>query len=229
MAVRIDASSKKLQRSALGLEASPYTFMGWVYMDVDKGTFTYWLGADDLGGSFTYSLIGFGGDGITSEFVTEGTGITGPTIGLGAWYWFCGVRDPSGPDTFYYSLEGDPISEVVGDSVRDILATWTFTVGSDGFDEFVNGRVGYVKVWTAALTDVEVAAERLFSAAIKTSDVWAVYPLIADGSDTSGNGRHLTEIGAPSYVDGPSSVDAGGGGVNGGVIASAYYWFFFDD
>ena len=60
------------------------------------------------------------------------------------------------------------------------------------------------KAWSVALSAAEIEAERLFEAPQRTANLWASWPLQADGSDASGNSRPLTVTGTPSYTAGPT-------------------------
>jgi len=66
-----------------------------------------------------------------------------------------------------------------------------------------NAQYHGLRMWTAALSGAEIEAERLFTNAQRTANLWAQVSFVADGNDTSGNSRDFTLAGTPSYTAGP--------------------------
>lgn len=71
-----------------------------------------------------------------------------------------------------------------------------FTLGgrsASDSTEWLNGRLAYLRLWSTVLSQAEIEAEWAASAPVRTSGLWADYPLTAhtDLTDHSGNGRNL--------------------------------------
>jgi hypothetical protein len=113
--------------------------------------------------------------------------------------------------------------QVSGGSAPDGLTL--FGRSSGDATEWFNGGLAYVRVWSAVLSQAEIEAEWASSTIVRTSGVWANWPLLTDLTDISGNGRNLTAgTTALSTEDDPplgSTVTGTGSAAFGGLTASA--------
>lgn len=80
-----------------------------------------------------------------------------------------------------------------------------FTLGRF-LDTYRDMEVAFVNVWTRALTTGEIEDQMEQGAAVSTTDLWASWPLEEDEDDVSGNGRHLTVYGSPTFDDSDDPV-----------------------
>lgn len=66
----------------------------------------------------------------------------------------------------------------------------------------------YWRVWEAALSESELAAEMASPIPVRAADLWADWELATAGdlSDHSGNGRHMSSFGGLSTVDDPLGI-----------------------
>lgn len=88
------------------------------------------------------------------------------------------------------------------------LITLSGVSAGDG-SEWLNGRLAYVRTWSAALSQAEVEAEWASASPVRTADLWADWPLTVhtDLTDHSGNSRHLTAgTTATTTEDGPPVI-----------------------
>ncbi len=206
MAVRFDNSGEFLSRAATGLGSTSVTQCAWVYIDTDRDTYSYFMGADDASANF--HLLGFDVTGTAINASTTDGFALGDSLSVGTWYFTAMVYDSAGsPDTLYWAAYGAGSLSSAASSpnqLSGITDSWTFRIGTDGFaDEWLNGRVAHARVWTATLTGTELLAEMNSETAVRTANAWGFYPLASDYNDASGNARHLSSTGTLSFVAGP--------------------------
>lgn len=72
----------------------------------------------------------------------------------------------------------------------------------------------YMRVWTAALSAPEIAAEMASAVPVRTANLWADWPLevYTDLTDHSGNGRDLSGGGGGMSTDAEGPLGSSGGG-----------------
>lgn len=169
----------------------------------------------------------------TSTVNTGGTA-TGPSaITDGLWY-DCivtlagtGVTDLK----IQYGLSGDgTLVSATASGPTGPKTTTKQYLGNEGATLYPNVTLDDHRLWSAVLTDEEIARERLRRAPQRYANLEMWHPLLdrtsgGVGLDFSGNGRTLTPNGTPAYVDGASigwgaapllysflSIAGGGGG-----------------
>lgn len=78
---------------------------------------------------------------------------------------------------------------------------------------FANEKVSHLKVWTAALTADEVAAEMWSYLPVRKTNllIWSPFDDEVQARDYSGNGNHGTVVDAPVQATGPAGVSYGSG------------------
>lgn len=98
------------------------------------------------------------------------------------------------------------VSTVTYDPTSRAAASYLVLGARDttGSQAVTNAAYDSGKQWAASLSDAEIEAERLYEAPQRTSNLWAAWPLQADGADNSGNSRALTFSASESYVTGPA-------------------------
>lgn len=218
-AVRTDSAADLLTMPAGAVPAASggWTIAGWHAIDVDRNAVTSFWSLDAIFSSDWHSLRTTS-DGIGLRFNSGGTEVvTGPNLTVGKLY-FLVVRKTA----------ANALKLYVGDETGAALATYTGTagaitsyaaggfVGGDPYNQFLNGRQWGLRVWNAELSDAAVDAEYTAATAALTSNLlaqWLLDSASSPGTDSSGNGRHLTNTGG-SYVleTGPTLPTGGGGG-----------------
>lgn len=202
--VRFNGTSGKYSRSATGL-ATNFTWTCWAKMAVSRGTYSQMLAQDNAGGNY-YQFGATSTGTVLGRDGTSGAGVnTGVTIPIGTWMYIGCVNDTAGggTDIFGWKIAGGSwttYAQSPGVTVTGPADANTFYIGSNGFNNWFNGSIAAVKVWTVALTDAELQAEAATYAPVKTSGLWANYKFNAgpQTTDDSGNGRTLTAAGTPT-------------------------------
>jgi len=146
---------------------------------------------------------------------------------VGSWYYVAmtyGVTNLDG--NVYHAAVGDAStteepSQCVDGTVID-ACTLYFGPESVGGNNFLNGSVAAVKIWTARLSKAEIDAERATYTAVRTANLWAAYGFAAgpQTSDDSGNGRLLTVAGTPVLDASGPPITSGGGGTSYALAAT---------
>jgi hypothetical protein len=197
-AVRFDASTDGLTYAGLGPDPSVtgYTVTFWAYMSVqqtaDSCMFRY--GGNNTSGTSTANIEASTSGVEPTVFTTGGTYHSGVTMSVGAWYRIAYTITTAGTGTFYVAAAtGAPtvVSGPAGSTQRDLHSVG---LSGDGSGEFWNGRMAYVRVWAATLTQAQIVSEWASTTPVVTSGLWAAWPLTSasDLTDHSGNGRNLT-------------------------------------
>ena len=202
-AVAIGSSSDRFSRTATGL-ATNFSITCWAKLAVDRNTYSMIIGQDNGGGN--YYQIGPVSNGTTlSRDGTSGASAnTGYDMVVGTWVFIGSVNDTgAGTDIFGWKPAGGSWSTVAlsaGITVTGPADANTFYIGKNGFGDWFQGSIAAVKVWSAVLTDAELQAEAATYAPVKTSGLWASYSFASgpQTTDDSGNGRTLTQAGAPT-------------------------------
>ena len=88
---------------------------------------------------------------------------------------------------------------------------WEALVVGKGADpRFLDGEVASLKVWSGAvLSEAALLAERRYrNPQSNLANVWGTYHMKSSalGVDSSGNGRHFTETGSPSFAADPVDI-----------------------
>jgi hypothetical protein len=88
-----------------------------------------------------------------------------------------------------------------GSTVKDMSAT-TLSELALGNDTFSDGvcEISYFREYNAALSLTELIAEWNSPVAVSVTNLWSDIPLVSNGNDVSGNNRHLTAVGTPTFV-----------------------------
>lgn len=210
MPVRFDASADRLLRTAsLPSYNSAYTAMGWVYLVSDlNATVTIFAIDDNID---DIDAINLGSDGVTLQLgvVVGGvsTGPSGTTLSTGTWYHVAIVRASATDCRLYLNgaLDiGPDTRDVSGRSAATRLEWGAFaSVNLSRFD----GRVAAIKIWDAALSAEEVAAEVRSIRPQRLANLngwWPCFPGSGERArDYSGNGRNWTESGTLTDEDPP--------------------------
>jgi hypothetical protein len=93
-------------------------------------------------------------------------------------------------------------------SITSDLSAVTFAeqyLGNDTFSDGASRILGF-REWDKAKDLAGLITEWNSPVAVDTGNLWSDTPLITDGLDISGNGRHWTSVGAVSFVSGPTQL-----------------------
>jgi hypothetical protein len=147
----------------------------------------------------------------TTDYTTVST--SNVTVTTGVWY-FCATVYSGNTVSFYMGTESSD-AVLIGSTSQDVSsrpASQSIIIGGRDTGNYnaMDGAQEAVKVWTRALSDVEIVAEQYTRTAQSTTNLWAEWKLVDALTDTSGNSRDLSAIGSTAYESGPSITDGGG-------------------
>ena len=204
--VRFDSSADLYTGPALGSQ-SAWTFCLWFRPAAGSGSPISW---DDGGVNFSY--LYYNGTQIRWENQTGSTTITSPTVATGEWA-FAAVSYSATTKTLYLAKQGaTSFATQALANTTNIAAAAPLRIGQLGSAAVAfNGRVAAVGIWTAALTEAELLAERQNNrSAVRTANLWAFYsftqgPSTYDNAEIGGHG--LTAVGALTAEPGPPNLD----------------------
>jgi len=199
MALRIDANFDAVLRTTNLPAIAGFTLAGWVNRSGNSGTafgVIMYLGLSD--GSDYYVLyedssnsynLGMGGPSV-------GNWSSGIPLTNGTWTHVALVCDGTGSGNLRLYING--VLAATGDGGAGPASQLMVFGGLDG--GWFSGKLESFKVWGAALTEAEIAAEMQQSAPVRISNINAWYPFVqsalADNYlDLSGNGYTLTPSG----------------------------------
>lgn len=225
MAIRFDASGDYLSRTTNVLDYNAaYTLMGWVRLTSGAGG--TWCVVWEMGRGAWANLDGIAVDDASPYEFMPYSDIGGSwwadqsspiSPSNGTWYHLALVRESATSLKMY--VDGVQRASITADITGRLAAT-EMTVG-DGTnrDSRMDGRVAYLKAWSAGLTAAEVQQEMQVILPRRTANLYGWWPTLPGATerarDYSGNGYSWTETGTLTDEDPPGvSWGAGGGWVS---------------
>lgn len=197
MSTRFDAASDRISFSgSMFAVGSGFTITAWAYVSVNTGTFATFGRLHASSGSSTVATWAAGSDGLSGPSYFTGGGTVSNSTGMAVGAWRKIAISCSGTTGKSYVNTVGGITEVdsgtVGVGTPDGI-TLGGRAPADSSEPF-NGRLAYVRIWTAELTQSEIEAEWASTTPVRSSGLWASWPLTdsTDLTDHSGNGRNLT-------------------------------------
>jgi len=201
MSQRSDQASDRVSytASAPPAPATAFTATFWARLRVDRDDFSTMLRLHSSSGGSTAVNIATGSSGTTPVVVSPGN--TGGIIGTDAlavdtWRMLAvTIAGTGATDAKIYTKAIGGSTNVVtgqvsGGATPDGLTVFGRSSGDS--TEWFNGGLAYVRVWSAVLSQAEIEAEWASATIVRTSGVWANWPMLTNISDISGNGRNLT-------------------------------------
>lgn len=196
MAVRFDAAADRLTHNGAYPQTSAgWTYTAWVRIDVDRNDYSTWLRTS--ASASTVATMGTNSNGTqgANYFTASGSATTNTDLTVGVWVPVAGTRSASSGDlfTYYQPTPGTTISGTVDLATSDVTATPDQICiggrGSADANEWLNGSVAYVRVWSAELTQSEIEAEWASAAPVRTTDLHSNWTLddLSHLTDTVGS------------------------------------------
>lgn len=210
MAVRFDEVSDRYEdpRTGAGVPSGDFTFTSWVYMSVDRAALSCFWSFQTLDFANWY-ILGVNADR-TITFFTNGHNLNAAmsAMTVGVWYKFA-VTLSGTTGTLYAADESSALAQVSSGTVTTHIPQQLYVGGSSSTDQWFNGRLAAVKMWTKALSQSECATELAQFDPVVTSNLLRYYKLkVADVNDYSGNGWTLLNPGTvPATEDDPPIPD----------------------
>lgn len=215
MAVRFDAASDRLSfAGTMFAVGSGFTATAWVYAVVDTNDFATIARLHASSGGSTIVTWAASSDGLGGpNYFSTGGSVTNATgLAVGAWRKVAVSCSGTTGKSYVATVGGS--TEVDSGTVAVGTATGITIGGRAPSDatEWFNGRISDFRMWTAELSQAEIEAEWASSTHVRTSGLWADWPLSGAGdlNDVSGNARHLTAGStAVTTEDGPPNTSGG--------------------
>lgn len=218
MAVRFDAATDRITYTGGGVPdpSAGFTLSAWAYVSVDQNDFATIARLYNGGTTATFATSS---DGLGGPNYFTGGGTVSAATGLAPGEWRKVAITCIGTTGAVYVATPGGATEGDTGTVAGAAAPTSIALGGRSIaeaTEWWNGRLSYVRVWSAVLSQVEIEAEWASTTPVRTSDLWADWPLEAhtDLTDHSGHGRHLvagststtTEDGPPLEISGSGAL-----------------------
>lgn len=179
--------------------ATAFTATFWARLRVDRDDFSTMMRLHSASGGSTTVNLATGSSGTTPVVVSPGN--TGGIIGadplvVDTWLMLAITSAGTGATDgkLYTRTVGGSTNvvtgQVSGGATPDGITLFGRSAGDSG--EWFNGGLAYVRVWSAVLTQGEIEAEWASATRVRTSGLWADWPMLTNINDISGNGRHLS-------------------------------------
>jgi len=216
-AVRFDAGADVLTMPSAALPSGSggWTLAGWFRIVNDRNAVSTLWSLDGIFSSSWHSLRTTA-DGTSLRLNESGTDVlTIASLTVGTWYFLAVRKDASGNVKAYVGTEaGGALSTVTGTVTNIATYSGDGYVGGNAYGDWFDGRGWGLRIWDADLSDAEVDAEFAASSAARTSNnraQWLLDNATTPGTDSSGNGRHLTNAGGAWALEAGPTLPAGSG------------------
>lgn len=201
MAVRFDAASDRCTWTGTApTPSSGLTITYWAYLSVDRNDFSTMIRLHSSSGATTNLNVATDASGELPCIFTAGGSSSGPqSLPIGSWARVA-VTVTGTTSTVFVALGAAGSTQSQAGTVGSNAAVSPdsgYTVGgrSPGdSSEWYNGRLSYLRIWSTVLTQSEIETEWASPTPVRTSLLFADYPLLSasDLTDHSGNSRHLS-------------------------------------
>jgi Concanavalin A-like lectin/glucanases superfamily len=194
--------------------AGASTILAWHFISVDRNAQSN-IWSFDITASTTFSILAMDVDGTTlkyfaSDAVGGVTSLTGANLTVGTWYRTAVTITANGGNAqMYWGAQGAALSQT-GTLALTSKTPTKFWVASDQANEFLNGRIAFMKLYGRVLTTAEMEREWSWYKPIDYTGLVASYSFRTGPStaDLSGNGRTLTADTTTGTIEaGPPGVD----------------------
>ncbi|MFI6302188.1 hypothetical protein ACIBCH_09975 [Amycolatopsis thailandensis] len=174
------------------------TIAGWAKIEAASGgSFNPIARFHINSGDSSSWIVGFKGtNGRTPSVYSPGnsTGISAAEQTLSTYVYVAATLSGTSAQLLYGNTPGSltKVTGTVAASGTPDRITFFGRSAADG-SEWLNGTLAYWRIWTAVLSDSEIAAESQSADPVRTSGLWADWDFAAAAlTDSSGNGRNLT-------------------------------------
>lgn len=231
LAVRFNSAADTftMPSAALPLGSGAWSVGIWGQLDVDRNAVTTFWSLDGIFSSSWHSLRTDAG-GTALKLNESGTDVISiATLTVGTWYFILVRKDASGNVKVYVGTEaGGALSTVTGSVTNIATYSGDGYVGGNAYGDYLDGNIWGMRVWDTDLTDAEVDAEFAAETAARTANLRAQWNLddATPETDSSGNGRDLTNTGGSWTLETDPVVPSGSGatsavGSSSGVATAA--------
>ncbi len=186
-------------RAATGLTLGSLTYAGWFRVGAVVGSYNTLAYLNSSTGN-TVSWVGYQSDGVLYAFNGSAFASLG-AVATGDWLYVAVSQSGTTTTTRVTrnnSTTATTVTQALAAGAVPALIQ-TLGAGADGSVDNSAASVNLVRVWSAALTAAEIAAEQASYSPVKTAGLWSAATL-ADTTtglnDTSGNARPWTATGS---------------------------------
>lgn len=209
LALRFDGNAANALRISSGTfdYNANYTCMGWGRITTDTNAVATILTVGNQS-SVNIDILQTTVDGTSLRVSAciSGTCTDGTTTSLtvGTWFHWAMVRSGTAMLTLWVdgNSGGSSANDITGRSAQTDINLGRTHCCSDLTTEPWNGRLAAAKCWTSALNEAQIEAE-MNNYDAQLASPWGEWYLMADGADSSGNGRNFTVVGSLTVEAGP--------------------------
>ncbi|UKD55170.1 LamG domain-containing protein [Amycolatopsis sp. FU40] len=206
MAARSDAATDRVSLSSAP-SPTAWTIGGWAQIvSAAASSFNPSIRLHSGSGGNTAWILGFKGSNgrnVAVYSASNPSGLIGAEIALNTWVYIAATLGAAGACSFYYGTTPGSLTKITGTVASGVTPDGLTFFGrspSDG-SEWLNGALAYWRIWTAVLTDAEIAAESQSATPVRTG-AWASWDFAAAAlTDGSGNSRTLAAGTTPLAAD----------------------------
>ena len=201
-ALRIDGQADALKLATIS--GATFTMLAWVRLEVDRNTYSCVLSYESVGVG-QYNQLATDTDGTSLVlFDYLGLSLAVGTLAPNTWH-KVGFSVSGTTARAWFGTQGTPGVTAVTGTIASVASPDYQGIGSSAFNEWFNGRLSGARVWNAALSDAEVAAEFTSATAVRTSNLLGAWlqPGITAGTERVGlAGADLVQgpPGTPAYT-----------------------------
>ena len=210
MSLITNASGDWIHRTANIPADNSFTMAGWFYRTSARGGYENFLSMNGGSGWTSCQLQNnFGGGpwrlaiGCASQGRYEWT----QTLPTGEWFYLAFCGNGTNITGYWYdhtmTMVGSPVSTSGASTVADHAEL--AALGCQTYNEWVDGKCAYVRVWDAALSQSEIEAEMASRRPVRTTNLNTAISS-KNGVDVSGNGRDWTLNSITVDTDVPSGL-----------------------
>jgi hypothetical protein len=204
VATRFDASGEHYSATN-GAVTGTFSATCWVYVSVDRVAFSSFLAFESVATSpGTYLELGIDQDRQLYLFSNSGDVDSAHLVDVGVWYRI-GIVVVGATGTLYYGTGNSltAVQSTISNGTRSF-----FFIGTNGYGEWLDGRIAGVKVWSAELTQSEIEAEFVSLDPVRTANLLRAHKLqVPETTDYSGSSNTLTGgTGASAEADPPVGI-----------------------
>lgn len=225
-AVRFDAGADVLTMPSAALPSGSggWTLAGWFRVVNDRNAVTTLWSLDGIFSSSWHALRTTA-DGTSLRLNESGTDVlTIAGLTVGTWYFLAVRKSAAGAVKAYVGDEaGGTLTTVTGTVTNIATYAGDGYVAGNAYGDWFDGRAWGLRIWDAELSDADVDAEFTASTAARTANLraqWLLDNAATPGTDSSGNGRTLTNTGGAWALEAGPTLPAGSGAVTGTFAAT---------
>lgn len=173
MAIRFDASAEVASRTANLPTNNAFTMMCWAMLSADRNaasTFFHY-GQSTGAGANTDKTLETTSDGTTLSIWDGFDSVSGTNLSVGVWYHLAMTFDGANAKAYV-----NAVLDITNPQTSLPLTSIRFGNDSAGDNEWLNGLIHGIKIWSAVLTQVEIQQEMQQIVPVRLASLNSWYP-----------------------------------------------------